>query len=49
MFSPQVLAHYRERFGAAGWSMEDLDRWHEFETAHPETFANMYQFWVQKN
>ncbi len=26
-----------------------LDAWHEFETANPETFSGMYQFWVQKN
>ena len=26
----------------------DLDVWHEFETANPDTFIGMYQFWVQK-
>jgi hypothetical protein len=26
----------------------DLDNWHAFETANPETFTGMYQFWVQK-
>lgn len=26
----------------------DLDGWHEYETAHPDTFIGMYQFWVQK-
>jgi hypothetical protein len=26
----------------------DLDRWHEFEMKSPDTFAGMYQFWVQK-
>jgi SAM-dependent methyltransferase len=26
----------------------DLDCWHRFETAHPATFARMYQFWLQK-
>jgi SAM-dependent methyltransferase len=25
-----------------------LDVWHKFETANPETFSGMYQFWVQK-
>src|SRR5262249_6622977 len=29
-------------------AMTDLDRWHAFETANPDTFAGMYQFWVQK-
>ena len=26
-----------------------LDNWHEFEKKYPDTFANMYQFWVRKN
>jgi SAM-dependent methyltransferase len=26
----------------------DLDAWHQFEQAHPDTFARMYQFWVRK-
>ncbi len=26
----------------------DLDCWDRFETAHPATFARMYQFWLQK-
>jgi hypothetical protein len=26
----------------------DLDAWHDFEQAHPDTFARMYQFWVRK-
>jgi SAM-dependent methyltransferase len=26
----------------------DLDRWHDFETAAPETFAAMYQFFIRK-
>ena len=26
----------------------DLDRWHDFETQAPETFARMYQFWVRR-
>jgi hypothetical protein len=29
--------------------MTDLDHWHAFETAYPDTFAGMYQFWVQKS
>jgi hypothetical protein len=28
--------------------MNDLDRWHEFETTAPETFVAMYQFLVRK-
>ena len=26
----------------------DLDRWSEYEKKRPNTFINMYQFWVQK-
>jgi tetratricopeptide (TPR) repeat protein len=26
----------------------DLDRWHDFETEFPDTFASMYRFWVHK-
>jgi tetratricopeptide (TPR) repeat protein/SAM-dependent methyltransferase len=29
-------------------AMNDLDRWHTVELAHPTTFGGMYQFWVQK-
>ena len=25
-----------------------LDNWHEYELRNPDTFANMYQFWVRK-
>lgn len=29
-------------------SLYNLDTWHEFELAHADAFAGMYQFWVQK-
>ena len=29
-------------------ALQDLDRWHEFELAKPDTFRGMYQFWLQK-
>jgi hypothetical protein len=29
-------------------AMTDLDRWQDFETEAPDTFAAMYQFWVRK-
>ena len=45
----QFLQHYRDLFAANGWSMTDLDRWHAFETQCPDTFAGMYNLWVQKN
>jgi SAM-dependent methyltransferase len=47
-FAPQILQHYRSFFGGDNF-MRDLDRWHAFETARPDTFAGMYQFWIQKD
>jgi SAM-dependent methyltransferase len=47
-FAPQVMQHYRNVFGGDRF-MRDLDRWHAFETEKPDTFAGMYQFWVQKD
>ena len=29
-------------------AMTDLDRWHRFEMAHPQTFLGMYQFYCQR-
>ncbi len=34
----------KDRFDA----FADLDRWHQFETEQPQTFASMYRFWVHK-
>jgi SAM-dependent methyltransferase len=47
-FGQQAAQHYRSQFAASGWSLTDLDRWHEVETKYPDTFSGMYQFWVQK-
>jgi SAM-dependent methyltransferase len=47
-FAPQVMQQYRNIFGGDRF-MRDLDRWHAFETEKPDTFAGMYQFWVQKD
>ena len=47
-FAPRAIQHYRDIFGGDRF-MRDLDRWHAFETERPDTFAGMYQFWVQKN
>jgi hypothetical protein len=47
-FEQQAAQHYRSQFAASGWSLTDLDRWHEVETKYPDTFSGMYQFWVQK-
>jgi SAM-dependent methyltransferase len=35
--------------GPAPRSPAPLAVWRDFETAHPQTFAGMYEFWVQKN
>jgi len=29
--------------------MTDLESWHRFETANPDIFRGMYQFWVQNS
>jgi SAM-dependent methyltransferase len=47
-FAPQVMQRYRDIFGGDRF-VRDLDRWHAFETERPDTFAGMYQFWIQKN
>jgi SAM-dependent methyltransferase len=39
----------RTLFANNGWSMGDLDKWDALETKHPNTFAGMYQLWVQKS
>jgi SAM-dependent methyltransferase len=47
-FAPQAMQRYRNIFGGDHF-VRDLDRWHAFETERPDTFAGMYQFWIQKN
>jgi tetratricopeptide (TPR) repeat protein/SAM-dependent methyltransferase len=48
----QVDAEVRKKFqlrfpGDA--AVTDLEAWHVFETENPDTFAGMYQFWIQKS
>ena len=43
---PSLYGAYRKRF-PEDRTLSDLTNWHEFETAYPDTFAGMYQFWVQ--
>jgi SAM-dependent methyltransferase len=45
--APDVLNRYRKRF-PDDKTMVNLDSWHAFETDNPNTFAGMYQFWVQE-
>lgn len=47
-FAATAQRRFRALFEQNGWSTGNLDRWHEIETAHPETFAGMYHFWMQK-
>ena len=47
-FDAATSQKYRALFANAGWSMTDLDRWHALEIEYPDTFASMYQFWLQK-
>ena len=42
-----TLARYRAAF-PDDKGLTDLAAWHRFETANPDTFRGMYQFWVQK-
>jgi hypothetical protein len=43
-----VLHAYRARF-PDDQAATDLGRWQIFENENPDTFANMYQFWIQKH
>jgi Flp pilus assembly protein TadD/2-polyprenyl-3-methyl-5-hydroxy-6-metoxy-1,4-benzoquinol methylase len=42
-----VLHAYRSRF-PGDRAATDLARWQVFEDENPDTFAGMYQFWIQK-
>ena len=47
-FAPRMTQYYRDLFGGDRF-LRDLDRWHRLEVEKPDTFAGMYQFWLQKN
>ena len=47
-FDPAAAQRYCSQFAASGWSITDLNRWHDIETRFPDTFSGMYHFWVQK-
>lgn len=44
---PEVLLAYRRAYPSDPAAL-NLDNWAEFEARHPQTFRNMYQFWLQK-
>jgi len=43
--APEILARFRSEWPSA--DANDLDRWHAFETAHPDTFLEMYRLLVR--
>lgn len=45
----EVEADVRAKFAAArpGAALDDLEAWHAFEDAQPDTFNGMYVFWVR--
>jgi SAM-dependent methyltransferase len=47
-FAPRMMQYYRDLFGGDRF-LRDLNLWHRLETENPDTFAGMYQFWLQKN
>ncbi len=40
---------YRLLYGTQDEGMTNLELWHKFEEAHPNTFAAMYAFWCEKS
>ena len=42
-----ILRGYQQRF-PDDRAATNLDAWQIFEAENPGTFANMYQFWIQK-
>lgn len=47
LLDTEVIKRYAKQF-PHDTPQNDLDNWHAFEIANPETFTGMYQFWVQK-
>lgn len=45
MRDQDTVRAFQKRYGD---QVTDLDAWHSFETANPDTFRGMYQFWVRK-
>jgi SAM-dependent methyltransferase len=42
-----LLRRYAQQYAHDG-AMSDLSSWHLFETGNPDSFATLYDFWVQK-
>ncbi|MFZ0723434.1 MAG: hypothetical protein WBD95_00990, partial [Xanthobacteraceae bacterium] len=45
---PAIIERFLERY-PSGEALTNLDYWHEFETANPDTFWHMYVFTVSRN
>ena len=45
---PRLIEQFQKQFPSAA-ALTELDKWHVFETANPQTFRNMYVFTVRKN
>ena len=45
---PAIIEQFQERY-PGGEALTNLDNWHEFETANPDTFWHMYAFTVSRN
>ena len=43
-----VIQAYKNRFPNDP-SATNLDQWHVYEEENPNTFIEMYQFWIQKS
>jgi SAM-dependent methyltransferase/Tfp pilus assembly protein PilF len=41
-----IAREFRNKFADA--RMNDLSAWHQFETAHPMVFVDMYRFWARR-
>jgi 2-polyprenyl-3-methyl-5-hydroxy-6-metoxy-1,4-benzoquinol methylase len=44
----KIMERFREQYSGTD-SLYNLDHWHNFESANPQTFRNMYQFSIRKN
>ena len=44
----QITKAYKKHF-PGDQDATNLDKWHIYEQENPDTFVNMYQFWVQKS
>jgi 2-polyprenyl-3-methyl-5-hydroxy-6-metoxy-1,4-benzoquinol methylase/tetratricopeptide (TPR) repeat protein len=42
-----IAERFRERFPDPG-ALTNLENWHSFELSNPQTFSDMYLFWVRK-